>query len=87
MWFTDLYGAHTILLLPSKIRTSRLFLSLQSSNFISMDLDKLSTNVRQPFFKILIGSVMASKQRMTEKPEELYLLSEVENKQSKSALL
>ena len=52
-----------------------------------MDLDKLSTNVRQPFFKILIGSVMASKQRMTEKPEELYLLSEVENKQSKSALL
>ena len=41
---------------------------------------KLSTNVQQPFLKILIGSVMASKQRTTEKPEELYLLSEVENK-------
>ena len=68
------------MLLPSKIRTSRLFLSPQSSNFVSMDLDKLSTNVWQPFFKILIGSVMASKQRTTEKPEELYLLSEVENK-------
>ena len=48
-----------------------------------MDLDKLSTNVRQPFLKILIGSVMASKQRTTEKSEELYLLSEVENKQVK----
>ena len=47
----------------------------------------LSTNVRQPFLEILIGSVMVSKQKMTEKPEELYLLSEVENKQSKNALL
>ena len=39
-----------------------------------MDLDKLSTNVRQLFLKILIGSVMASKQRTTEKLEELYRL-------------
>ena len=52
-----------------------------------MNLDKLSTNVWQPFLKILIDSVMASKQRTTEKPEELHLLSEVENKQSKNALL
>ena len=43
-----------------------------------MDLDKFSTNVWQPFLKILICSVMASKQRTTKKPEELYLLSEVE---------
>ena len=52
-----------------------------------MDLDKFSINVRQLFLKILIGWVMASKQRTTEKPEELYLLSKVENKQSKNALL
>ena len=37
--------------------------------------------------QILIDSVMASKQRRTEKPEELYLLSEAENKQSKKALV
>ena len=45
-----------------------------------MDLDKFSTNVWQPFLKILIGSVMAPKQRTTQKLEELYLLSKVENK-------
>ena len=82
-----MHRAHAILHAPSKIRTSRLFLSPQPSNFVSTDLDKLGTNVRQPFLKILIGSAMASRQRRSnerEKLKELYLL---ENKQNKNAPL
>ena len=60
---------HAILHAPSKIRTSHLFLSPQPSNFESTDLDKLGTNVWQPFRKILIGSAMASRQRRSNERE------------------
>ena len=49
-----MHHMHAILHAPSKIRTSRLFLSPQPSHFVSPDL---GTNVQQPFLKILISQV------------------------------
>ena len=59
----------------------------QPSNFVCTDLDKLGTNVRQPFLKILIGSAMASCQRSNERERNWKSCSKEENKQNKNALL